>query len=210
MSTVPPTAARPRRTSGAESGSPRRRTARRSSAKRQHHLHIRVVMGEGEPRAGRRHRLDEARGRNHAVLQQHVLDPAELPDGEAMAGRQRDGVVRVEDDRKCHGRGLQSYRMDSTFSGGRHSPDFSPRSRPASRPGVRSARSGPKSVAGTTIEARDVARDARGAHDAGGRLDATRRAALSGRQCASHRLPDAPHRAARRSCPVGRRAPRRP
>ena len=55
-----------------------------------------------------------------------------------------------------------------------------------------------------TVEARDVARDARGAHDAGGRLGATRRAALSGRQCASRRLPDAPHRAARRSYSVGR------
>ena len=75
------------------------------------------------------------------------------------------------------------------------SPDFSPWSRSASRPGVRSARSGPKSVAGTTVEARDVARDARGAHAAGGRLGATRRAALSGRQRASSRLPDAPRRA---------------
>ena len=51
------------------------------------------------------------------------------------------------------------------------------------------------------LEARDAA---------GGRLGATRRATLSGRQCASRRLPDAPHRAARRSCPVGRTAPRRP
>ena len=80
-------------------------------------------------------------------------------------------------------------------------PHFSPRSRPASRPGVRSARSGPKSVAGTTVEARDAG---------GGRLGATRRAALSGRQCASRRLPDAPHRAAPRSYSVGRTAPRRP
>ena len=37
-----------------------------------------------------------------------------------------------------------------------------------------------------------VARDARGAHDAGGRLGATRRAAPSGRQGASRRLPDVP------------------
>ena len=43
--------------------------------------------------------------------------------------------------------------------------------------------SGPKSVAGTTVEARDTA---------GGRLGATRRAALSGPQGASSRLPDAP------------------
>ncbi len=63
------------------------------------------------------------------------------------------------------------------------SPHFSPGSRPASRPGVRSARSGPKSVAGTTVEARDAA---------GGRLGATRRAASSGRQGASRRLPDVP------------------
>ena len=52
-------------------------------------------------------------------------------------------------------------------------PHFSPLSRPASRPGVRPARSGPKSVAGTTVEARDAA---------GGRPGATLRAALSGRQ----------------------------
>ena len=48
---------------------------------------------------------------------------------------------------------------------------------------------------GATVEARDAA---------GGRLGATRRAALSGRQGASRRLPDALHRAARLSCPVGR------
>ena len=48
------------------------------------------------------------------------------------------------------------------------SPHFSPGSRPASRPGARSVRSGPKSVAGTTVEARDAA---------GGRPGATRRAA---------------------------------
>ena len=63
------------------------------------------------------------------------------------------------------------------------SPQFSPGSRPASRPGVRSARSGPKSVAGTTVEARDAA---------GGRLGATRRAALSGLQSSSSLLPDVP------------------
>ena len=63
------------------------------------------------------------------------------------------------------------------------SPHFSPVSRPASRPGVRSVRSGPKSVAGTTVEARDAA---------GGRPGATLRAALSGRQGASRRLPDVP------------------
>ena len=50
---------------------------------------------------------------------------------------------------------------------------FSPGSRPAPRPGVRSARSGPKSVSEKTVEARDAE---------GGRLDATRRAALYGRQ----------------------------
>ena len=83
----------------------------------------------------------------------------------------------------------------------RTSPHFSPRSRPASRPGVRSARSGPKSVSGNTVKARD---------DAGGRLGTTRRAVLSGRQRASRRSPDAPHRASRRSCPIGRTAPRRP
>ncbi len=82
-----------------------------------------------------------------------------------------------------------------------NSPHFSPGSRPASRPGVRSARSGPKSVSGNTVEVRD---------DAGGRLGATRRAAPSGRQSASSRLPDAPHRAARLSCSVGLMAPRRP
>ena len=60
--------------------------------------------------------------------------------------------------------------------------------------------SGPKSVSGNTVEARDAA---------GGRLAATRRAALSGRQRASRRLPDAPHRAARRSYSVGRTEPRR-
>ena len=65
------------------------------------------------------------------------------------------------------------------------------------RPGVRSARSGSKSVAVPTVEARDVARDARGAHDAGGRLGATRRATLSGRQGASSRLPDVLRRAGR-------------
>ena len=75
---------------------------------RQHRVYVSLVMGEGEPGAGRRQRLDEARRRDHAVLKQHVLDPAELPDGEAMAGRQRDGVVRVEDDRKSHRRRLQS------------------------------------------------------------------------------------------------------
>ena len=48
-------------------------------------------------------------------------------------------------------------------------PDFSPMSLPASRPDVRSARSGPKSVAQATVEACDAA--------AGGRLGATRRAA---------------------------------
>ena len=53
----------------------------------------------------------------------------------------------------------------------------------ASRSGVRSARSGPKSVSGNTVEARDAA---------GGRLGATRRAALSGRQGSSRRLPDVP------------------
>ena len=68
-------------------------------------------------------------------------------------------------------------------------------------PGVRSARSGPKSVAQPTVEARDAA---------GGRLGATRRAALSGRQGASSRLPDASHRAARLSYPAGPTAPRRP
>ena len=63
------------------------------------------------------------------------------------------------------------------------SPQFSPGSRPASCPGVRSARSGPKSVSGNTVEARDAA---------GGRLGATRRAALSGLQSASTPLPDVP------------------
>ena len=58
---------------------------------------------------------------------------------------------------------------------------FSPGSRPASRPGVRCARSGPKSVSGNTVEARIVCSRARGARDAGGRLGTTRRAALSGR-----------------------------
>ena len=83
----------------------------------------------------------------------------------------------------------------------RFNPQFSPGSRPASCPGVRSARSGPKSVSGNTVEARDAA---------GGRLGATRRATLSGPQGASSCLPDAPHRATQLSCPVGRGAPRRP
>ena len=65
----------------------------------------------------------------------------------------------------------------------RHSSEFSPMSRPASRPDARSARSGPKSVSGNTVEARDAA---------GGRLGATRRAAPSGRQGSSSRLPDVP------------------
>ena len=56
------------------------------------------------------------------------------------------------------------------------SPHFSPGSWPASRPGARSARSRPKSVAVPTVEARDAA---------GELLGATRRAALSGRQGAS-------------------------
>ena len=56
-------------------------------------------------------------------------------------------------------------------------------SRSASRPGVRSARSGPKSVSGNTVEARGTA---------GGRLGATRRAALSRRQGSSRHLPDVP------------------
>ncbi len=84
-------------------------------------------------------------------------------------------------------------------------PDFSPQSRPASRPDVRSARSGPKSVAGTTVEARDAA----GGRPRIANWGATRRAALSGRHGASSRLPDVPHRAARLSCPAGPTAPRR-
>ena len=60
---------------------------------------------------------------------------------------------------------------------------------------------GPKSVAVPTVEARDAA---------GGCLGATRRAALSGRQGASSRMPDAPHRAAQLSFPAGPTAPRRP
>ena len=58
--------------------------------------------------------------------------------------------------------------------------------------GVRSARSGPKSVSGNTVEARDAA---------GGRLGATRRAALSGRHAASRRLPDVPASRRRRAYP---------
>ena len=81
------------------------------------------------------------------------------------------------------------------------SPQFSQPPRSASRPGDRPARSGPKSVADATVEANDAA---------GGCLGATRRAALSRRQGASSRLPDARHRAARLSCPVGGTAPRRP
>ena len=117
----------------------------------------------------------------------------------AELGYDEAAIARLVEDRWCIGGSRRSA-----------SPHFSPRSRPASRgtraertmrPGVRSARSGPKSVSGNTVEARDAA---------GGRLGATRRAALSGRQCASRRLPDAPHRAARRSYPVGRTAPRRP
>ena len=57
------------------------------------------------------------------------------------------------------------------------SPDFSPWSRSASRPGVRSARSGPKSVAGTTVEARDAAGRAAWARPEGRRFPAD-----SGRQ----------------------------
>ena len=48
------------------------------------------------------------------------------------------------------------------------SPHFSPWSRPASRPGVRSARSGPKSVAGTTVDARDARGRALGRDPKGG------------------------------------------
>ena len=53
------------------------------------------------------------------------------------------------------------------------------------RPGVRSARSGPKSVSGYTVEARD---------EAGGRLDATRRAALSGRAACKTLLDSVPRK----------------
>ena len=87
---------------------------------------------------------------------------------------------------------------------------FSPGSRPASCPGVRSARSGPKSVSGNTVEARDASRGTRAERTMGGRLGATRRATLSSRQAASMRLPDAPHRAARLFLPVGWTASRRP
>ena len=69
----------------------------------QHRVNIGFFMSERQPRARRRGRFNEARRRNHAVLQQHVLDPAELPDGEAMAGRQRDRVVGMKDDREGHG-----------------------------------------------------------------------------------------------------------
>ncbi len=66
---------------------------------------------------------------------------------------------------------------------------------------VRAARRRPKSVA--TLRSRRSTPRA-------GRPGATRRAALSRRRGASRRLPDAMHRAARRSCPVGATAPRRP
>ncbi len=69
----------------------------------------------------------------------------------------------------------------------------------ASRRSIRKERAEERS--GATVEVRDAA---------GGRLDATRRAALSGRHGASIRLPDAPHRAARLSYPAGPTAPRRP
>ena len=89
---------------------------------------------------------------------------------------------------------------------GSTSPHFSPRSWSASRPGVRSARSEPKELRLRPASCAPRAWP----RDAGGRLGATRRrAALSGRQCASRRLPDAPHRAARRSYSVGRTASRR-
>ena len=60
---------------------------------------------------------------------------------------------------------------------------------------------GRKAYQGIRLRPRDAA---------GGRLGATRRAALSGRQRASKRLPDVPHRAARLSYSVGRTVPRRP
>ena len=60
---------------------------------------------------------------------------------------------------------------------------------------------GPKSVAGTTVEARDAA---------GGRLGATRRAALSGRQGASRHLSDASRRASTRTMRCAAFLPSRP
>ena len=70
---------------------------------RQHRVDVDLIMGERQPLSRRGRGPGEARRRNHAVLQQHVLDPAELPDGEAMAGRQRNRVIGVKDDRKGHG-----------------------------------------------------------------------------------------------------------
>ena len=96
---------------------------------------------------------------------------------------------------KVRGRSMSEEAPATPAGAGQTSPHFSPMSRPASRPGVRSARSGPKSVSGNTVEARIACSRARGTRDAGGRLGATRRAAPSGRQCASKRLPDVPRRA---------------
>ena len=137
-----------------------------------------------------RDRIDERmRARNAAVEAVDIVDAriARLVGGD-VGGFEFDGEAR-------HGAFLG-------LAGGRHLTRISHRGHGLRRcPGVRSARSGPKSVAVPTLEARDAA---------GGRLDATRRAALSGRQAASSRLPDAPHRAARLSHPAGPTAPRRP
>ena len=73
----------------------------------QHSVDVDLVMRERQPIPRRGRGPGETRRRNHAVLQQHVLDPAELPDGEAMAGRQRDRVIGVKDDRKGHRHRMQ-------------------------------------------------------------------------------------------------------
>ena len=147
------------------------------------------------------------------VVENDAVDGAQILRDQTVKPIQRGAARRLapcggppfeRNDRFCHRPSRLTARARKGIHAQRRrlytSPEFSPMSQPASRPGVRSARSGPKSVAGATVEARDAA---------GGRLGATRRATLSGRQRASRHLPDAPHRAARRSYSVGRTASRR-
>jgi len=119
----------------------------------------------------------------------------------------------LSSDRSC-GSGLES--SSPSFS-----PDFSPYPRSASYNFVCFARSVRENRSGTAVERRDAASE---------RLCATLRAPCKSdasdlrckvpntetsvfgcrQQCVSNRLPDAPHRAARFSCPVAGTTARRP
>ena len=77
----------------------------------EHRADVSRRMGELDPRARRRLRLEGLLGADDAIGEKHLEEARELFHREAVALGQRRSVRRVMDDRQAHGAGLPAAAL---------------------------------------------------------------------------------------------------